>query len=232
MKSKIVQITTISLIIVLLIALIGALMVIRGRGFSKFTLKNQYIMLTKQKVDAAFIGNSITDFWMDLDPNFFTSNNYVSRGVGGEATHHLVARFREDVINLKPKVVVINGGVNDISDDKGYNPDFTFNNIVAMAKLAHEQGIKVVITSVTPVKTYYWNPEFKGAPERISAMNERLKQYALENNFAYVDYHTSLTTEDGGLNPDYGPDGVHPSLDGYKMMEPLVKKAIDSVIKK
>lgn len=233
MKSKIITISTISLIIILLASLCVSLYILKGKGINKYTLSNQYISLTNKEIDVVFMGNSITQFWYELDPNFFNSNNYISRGVAAERSHQLLARFKDDVLNLNPKIVVINGGLNDIAYPyTKYDPDFTFNCITTMAKLAEREGIKVILTSITPAKSFHWNLNATDVPAKIVAMNARIKQYAIENNMPYVDYYTQMAAEDGDLILEYNEDGVHPLLAGYKVMEPLVKKAIDSLLKK
>lgn len=181
-----------------------------------------------------FIGNSITECWYERHQEFFDKNsNYICRGIGGETTCQFLNRFREDVINNKPAVVIINGGTNDIAMNTGeYNPDFTFGNIVSMSELARANGIKVVLTSILPVDVYPWRREVTDATEKITAMNARIKKYAEENGITYVDYYTPMVVENGALNPSYTNDGVHPIAAGYEVMESIIVPVIVKELKR
>lgn len=152
-----------------------------------------------------FMGNSITECWYLRHKDFFDNNsNYICRGIGGETTCQFLNRFREDVINNKPAIVIINGGTNDIALNTGdYNPDFTFGNIASMAELARANGIKVVLTSILPVDIYPWRQEVVDPTGKIQSMNARIRKYAEENGFTYVDYYTPMVVEKGALNPPY-----------------------------
>jgi lysophospholipase L1-like esterase len=179
-----------------------------------------------------FIGNSITEFWVKEDPQFFKENNYIGRGIGGQTSPQMLSRFRQDVINLKPVVVVINAGTNDIAENTGtYDADFTLENIKSMAELAKVQGIKVILTSVLPASEIPWRQEIKDAPLKIAVLNAGIKEYAASNGFAYIDYYSVMCDENKGLVKAYGNDVVHPSLAGYKVMEDLVKEAIIQVLR-
>lgn len=181
-----------------------------------------------------FMGNSITEGWVRHHPQFFEENpGYVGRGISGETTCQFLNRFREDVVNNKPAVVVINGGTNDIAENTGtYNADFTYGNIISMAQLAQANGIKVILTSILPVEYYSWNYSITDAPDKIKAMNARIKKYADENGITYVDYYTPMVVEGGALNPAYTNDGVHPTPAGYEVMEAIIVPAINAELKK
>lgn len=186
----------------------------------------------KNEKRVVFIGNSITEGWVNQRPEFFTSNNYVGRGIGGQTSPQLLSRFRQDVINLKPVAVVINIGTNDIAENTGpYDPDFTFGNIVSMAQLAKANGIKVILSSVLPVYEYPWRKEVKDVPNKIHALNHMIKEYAVANKFAYIDYFSLMCDEREGLKANYGNDGVHPNAEGYAVMEAAAKKVVDKVAK-
>lgn len=176
-----------------------------------------------------FMGNSITECWYLRHKEFFdTHTNYHCRGIGGETTCQFLNRFREDVINNQPAVVIINGGTNDIAENTGtYNADFTFGNIVSMAQLAKANGIKVILTSILPVEYYSWNYSITDAPDKIKSMNARIKKYADDNGITYVDYYTPMVVEGGALNPKYCEDGVHPIPAGYELMESIIVPVID-----
>lgn len=179
-----------------------------------------------------FIGNSITENWVHLRYKFFVDNNYVNRGIGGQTSSLLLLRFRHDVINLQPKVVVINAGINDIGEKTGeYDPDFTLDNIKSMAELAEENNIKVILTALLPCNGHGWEP-ITNVTEKIDELNKRIEAYAMEKNYTYVDYNTPMRDELFGMIPAYSLDGVHPNEEGYKkIMEPLIQKAIDSLLK-
>lgn len=179
-----------------------------------------------------FIGNSITQGWADQRSDFFKSNSYVGRGIGGQTSPQLLSRFRQDVLNLKPVAVVINIGTNDIAENTGaYNPDFTLGNIMSMAELAKANGIKVILSSVLPVGEYPWRKEIKDVPDKIAALNEGIRAYAKKNKFAYIDYYEVMHDENRALISSYGNDGVHPNAEGYAVMEKTAKAVIDKVIK-
>lgn len=180
-----------------------------------------------------FMGNSITEFWVKLRPDFFTKNQYVGRGISGQTSYQFLVRFREDVINLSPKVVVINAGTNDIAENTGaYNEEYTFGNIVSMVELAQSNRIKVVLTTVLPAKDFGWNPSVTDAMEKIRSLNRRVEEYARKHRIPFVNYFIPMLSRDGkALDASYTNDGVHPTAEGYSVMEPLVKKAIEPLLK-
>lgn len=179
-----------------------------------------------------FIGNSITDGWPNAHPDFFKSNNYVGRGISGQTSPQLLSRFRQDVLNLKPVAVLINIGTNDVAQNTGpYNEEFTLGNIMSMAELAHANGIKVILSSVTPAGEYPWRKEIKDVPQKIMSLNAKIKAYAKEKGFSYIDYFSVMCDENNALKNNLGTDGVHPNEEGYKIMEATAKKVIDKVIK-
>ncbi len=179
-----------------------------------------------------FIGNSITDNWVAFHPEFFNKNGYIGRGISGQTTFQFIVRFREDVINLQPAVLVINGGTNDIAENtQPYNEDFTYGNIISMVQLAQANGIKVIMTTTLPAENIYWDKNIKNTPEKIISLNARLKQYAESNNIPFVDYYSHLVYgENKALNPAYTKDGIHPTPAGYDIMEPIIKQAIDQLL--
>lgn len=187
---------------------------------------------TKTEKRVVFIGNSITEGWVRQRPNFFKDNNYIGRGIGGQTSPQLLSRFRQDVINLKPKAVVINIGTNDIAENTGtYDPNFTLDNIKSMAELAKANKIIVILSSVTPGEKYSWNPKIKDAPEKIKALNREIEAYAKANKFAYIDYFSAMCDENGIMRSNLGEDGIHPNVEGYIIMESIAKKVIDKVMK-
>jgi lysophospholipase L1-like esterase len=178
-----------------------------------------------------FLGNSITEGWLIQDPAFFQGRPYINRGISGQTTHQMLVRFRQDVIGLKPAVVVILAGTNDIAQNMG--PTTTqaiMDNIISMAELAKIHQIKVVLCAVLPAYNYNWRPGLEPA-EKITALNQLIREYCLENKIAFVDYHTPMADHRNGLIYEYGEDGVHPNKNGYKVMGPLAEEGIRKALK-
>jgi lysophospholipase L1-like esterase len=179
-----------------------------------------------------FMGNSITEGWGNLMPEFFVGKHYINRGISGQTSPQMLLRFRQDVIALKPKVAVILAGTNDIAGNTGPSTlEMIEDNIVSMAVLANAANIKVVLCSVLPVYDYPWAPGLKPA-EKIATLNQWIKNYAAENGCLYLDYYSSMVDERKGLKAALTADGVHPTADGYKVMAGLAEKAIAAALKK
>jgi lysophospholipase L1-like esterase len=177
-----------------------------------------------------FMGNSITEGWKDIRPEFFTGRSYYDRGISGQTTPQMLIRFRPDVIDLKPKVVLILAGINDIAGNTGPSTlEMIEANIASMSELSKFHGIKVVLCSVLPAFDFPWNPGVFPS-DKISALNEWIKKYAAENGFLYLDYYSPMVDERKGLKKEYSEDGVHPNKAGYKVMEPLAEKAIEEAL--
>lgn len=179
------------------------------------------------------MGNSITEGWVKADATFFTNNGYIGRGISGQTSYQFLLRFREDVIKLKPSIVVINAGTNDIAENTGiYNEEYTMDNIISMVELAQLHQIKVILTSVLPAATFGWNTTIKDAPQKIEKLNKRIAIYAQMHNIPYVDYYSSMVYgENKALNPKYTKDGVHPTIEGYKVMENIIYTTINKLQK-
>ena len=208
-------------------------------NFKRYQEANQEVKTWPQaQRKVVFMGNSITDNWASRHPEFFKENGYVGRGISGQTTYQMVLRFYEDVIALHPKAVVINGGTNDIAQNNHpYIEDRTFQNIVTMAQMAKHNGVKVILTSITPCERYSWS-DVTNVIEKIKHLNARVKEYAKKNKFQYVDYFTAMADERGAMRPgisdkrsDGTDEGCHPNLTGYGIMEPLVQAAIKKVAK-
>ncbi|MEI8114382.1 MAG: SGNH/GDSL hydrolase family protein [Bacteroidia bacterium] len=179
-----------------------------------------------------FMGNSITEGWINTCPDFFAGKSYVNRGISGQTTPQMLVRFRPDVINLKPAVVVILAGTNDIAGNTGPSTlEMIMDNLISMAELAKANQIKVVLSSVLPVFDYPWKPGVQPA-EKIIALNLMIKTYAEKNGLVYLDYFSATVDERKGLKKELSGDGVHPNLAGYKIMEPLVEAAIQKALSK
>ena len=178
-----------------------------------------------------FMGNSITEAWVNMSPEFFKNNHYIGRGISGQTTPQMLVRFRSDVIRLRPKAVVILAGTNDIAGNTGpMSLPMIFENLQSMAELAKAHNIKVVLSSVLPVYDYPWKPGLEPA-QKIVKLNAMIKSYALRNGMIYLDYFSAMADERDGLQKHLGDDGVHPNKAGYDIMEPLAKKAIMEALK-
>lgn len=188
--------------------------------------------LPQEQRSVVFMGNSITENWARMRPQFFSSNGYVGRGISGQTSYQFVVRFRQDVIDLQPQVVVINVATNDVAENTGpYDEDRTMGNIMTMVELAQAHGIKVILTSTLPAAKFGWRPQITDAAEKIARLNKRIEAYANEKGITYVDYYAKMVKgEQRALNPAYSKDGVHPTVAGYEVMEPMIKKAIETVI--
>ncbi|MEI8029938.1 MAG: SGNH/GDSL hydrolase family protein [Comamonadaceae bacterium] len=174
-----------------------------------------------------FMGDSITEFWTKS----YWNKSTINRGISGQTSPQMLLRFRADVIALKPKVVVILAGTNDIAGNTGTSTnEMIVDNIASMVDLARANGIKVVLCSVLPAAGFYWNEAARPAPQ-IAALNQLLQDYAKRQHLIYVDYYASMVDERPGLNKVYSDDGVHPNEAGYKVMITLVDKAIAAAIK-
>jgi len=173
-----------------------------------------------------FLGNSITQGWIEARPEFFAKRPYINRGISGQTTPQMLIRFRQDVIALQPKVVVILAGTNDIAGNTGPSTlEMIEDNLASMSELASANGIQVVLSSVLPVYDYPWKPGLKPA-EKIVTLNAWIKQYCAKKGFIYLDYFSSMVDERNGMKAALTKDGVHANLEGYKVMEPLVEAAI------
>lgn len=179
-----------------------------------------------------FMGNSITDGWAKYFPTMFPNKPYIGRGIGGQTTPQMLVRFRQDVIALKPAVVVILAGTNDIAGNTGPSTlEMIEDNLASMSELAQANGIRVVLSSVLPVFDYPWKPGLEPAP-KIVALNAWMKQYAAAHNAVYLDYHSAMADERQGMKADLATDGVHPNEAGYRIMAPLAERAIAEALKR
>lgn len=201
-------------------------------NLGKFKNENAQLMPpAKNENRVVFMGNSITEGWIQKEPEFFKDKAYVNRGIGGQTTPQMLLRFKQDVIDLQPKVVVILAGINDIAGNTGPSTlEMIEDNISSMATLAKAHGIKVILSSVLPAYDFPWAPG-KQPAEKVIALNKWMKDYASKNSFIYLDYFSSMVDERNGLKSEYTTDGIHPNIEGYKIMEPLVEKAISRALK-
>ncbi|AWX45980.1 hypothetical protein HME9304_03012 [Flagellimonas maritima] len=189
--------------------------------------KPQHLLEKEKRV--VFMGNSITELWSNKSPGFFENPLYVNRGISGQTTPQMLLRFRQDVIDLKPKIVVILAGTNDIAGNTGpMSLEQIKDNILSMVELAEANHIKPIICSILPVFDYSWRPGLN--PDiKIPKLNSMLKNLAEEKKIFYLDYFSEMADNRNGLPLELAEDGVHPNAKGYKIMEILVEKAIKSL---
>ncbi len=186
-----------------------------------------------------FVGDSITEGWgmkaTATSPGrgeFFPGKPYINRGISGQTTPQMLVRFRQDVVLLKPKVVVLLAGTNDIAENTGKETlEEIGNNISSMSEIARANSIRVVLCSVLPASDFSWHKGLEPAP-KIKALNAWMKEYAAKNGFVYVDYYSPMANSEGGLKAELSPDGVHPNKAGYDIMAPLAEAGIAEALRK
>jgi lysophospholipase L1-like esterase len=179
-----------------------------------------------------FMGNSITEGWAPLFPKLFPGKEYVGRGISGQTTPQMLVRFRQDVVALSPKVVLILAGTNDISGNTGPSTvEMIEDNLRSMTEIAKANGICVVLASVLPVDDYPWKRGLDPAP-KIMALNAWMKRYAAEQGEVYLDFHSAMANERHGMKNELAYDGVHPNEAGYRVMAPLADRAIADALRR
>jgi lysophospholipase L1-like esterase len=183
--------------------------------------------VTGSEKRVVFLGDSITDGWGRSPTTvFFPGKPYVNRGISGQTTPQMLVRFQQDVVHLHPAVVVILAGTNDVAGNTGpATEQMIEDNFTSMAEIAKQNGIKVVLASITPASEYPWKPEVKPV-ERIRALNKWLQDFCSSNGFVYLDYYSSMADAKGAMLPGLSSDGVHPTAKGYAVMAPLAERAI------
>lgn len=170
-----------------------------------------------------FMGDSITAFWIDKMPGFFAGRPYIDRGIGGQTTPQILVRFRQDVVGLKPKVVVILAGINDLHGATGpATPAMVEDNLASMVEIARANGIRPVLASLLP-----------NAPVRaaVAEVNRWMRAYAEAHHLVYLDYHTPLADAQDALPTKVSGDGLHPNAEGYRIMAPLADAAIAQALR-
>lgn len=194
-------------------------------NLKRFQESNEALKKITDPNRVVFIGNSITEGWSNFDEDFFIDNPFVNRGIGGQTTPQMLVRFKPDVVNLKPKSVVIMAGINDIAGNTGpVTIENIADNIISMAEIAVLNEINVYICTTLPAIDFPWSPGLEPAP-KVKELNAILKNYCIENGINYVDYYSSMSDAEGGLKvPEYtsANDLVHPNLAGYKVMEKII----------
>lgn len=191
----------------------------------RYATENAQVVASNDPPRVVFIGDSITENWKLGDPSLFGSAS-LDRGIGGQTTPQILLRFYQDVVALRPRVVHILAGINDIMGNTGPTSDEAIvNNIRAMIDVAKANGIRVVLAGITPSKSFLAKPGLDLSP-RIAAVNRQLRQLAAQQHVFFLDYGPSLTDSEGGLKAALANDGLHPNRDGYAIMRPLAEKAI------
>jgi len=181
---------------------------------------------TPNETRVVFMGNSITEAWAPLFAKEFPGKSYVGRGISGQTSPQMLLRFRQDVVALRPAVVVILAGTNDIAGNTGPSTlEMIEDNIASMTEIAQANHIGVVLSSVTPVYDYPWKKGLEPAP-KIVALNAWIKAYAARVGASYADYHSAMADSVGGMRAGLARDGVHPTEAGYQTMAPIVERAI------
>ena len=200
-------------------------------NLKRFQQENSELLLPKANEHrVVFMGNSITEGWLSIRPEFFKNKPYVNRGISGQTTPQMLIRFRQDVIHLKPSTVVLLAGINDIAENTGPSTiEMIANNIVSMAELAKANHINVIICSVLPANKFPWREGLKPA-EKVIKLNALLQSYSKKHKLAYVDYYSAMVNDSHGLKKELGEDGIHPNKNGYLIMEPILEKAIKKYI--
>lgn len=186
-------------------------------------------LITRQK-RIVFMGDSITEFWSVINPDFFTGKPYINRGISGQTTPQMLVRFKPDVIALKPDVVVLLAGINDIAGNTGPSTiEMIADNIFSMAELAQANQIKMILCSVLPAFDFPWATGLQPA-EKVVNLNKIIQKYADANEMLYLDYYSAMVDERNGLKVIYSEDGVHPNKAGYEVMNVLAAKAIEKAV--
>ena len=177
-----------------------------------------------------FMGDSITEEWGNLYPEFFSGNYYINRGIGGQTSPQMLIRFKPDAIDLNPHAIIILAGTNDIAGNTGPSTvRMITDNIFSMAELAIAYEIKVVLASILPVYQYPWVDDVLDPPSSIGSINSKIKEYVENKGLVYLDYYSSMVDDQKGLKLDFTGDGVHPNEAGYRVMSALADEIISRV---
>ena len=191
---------------------------------------------TKEK-KVMFFGNSITQSWSDYT-KFFSDNGYINKGISGQTTDQMLLRFKEDVVDEKPYCVVILAGINDLAQNNGpISLEDIFENIKSIIKIANDNNIKVILSSILPTYEFLWNPGIYPSND-IIFLNKNLKDFCKSGEATYVDYHSSMKDKRDGLKDELtywrddfnGYDGVHPNKKGYLKMEKIISKTLKKIL--
>lgn len=173
-----------------------------------------------------FMGNSITEGWGKKRHEFFANKDYINRGIGGQTTPQMLLRFRQDVVNLNPSVVVLLAGTNDIAQNTGPSTiEMIMDNIKSMTEISLANNIKIILCSVLPASDFPWRPGLEPT-QKVVQLNGLIERFAREQDLIYVDYFAAMANTSNGLKDELGDDGIHPNKEGYLIMEPLIEEGI------
>jgi lysophospholipase L1-like esterase len=173
-----------------------------------------------------FLGDSITEFWLDELPSFFEGRSFINRGISGQTTPQMLGRFEQDVILLNPTSLHLLAGTNDIAGNTGeMTIDMTLQNIHEMIRLAKQNKMNVYIGSVLPASSFGWKPLVKPTMI-IKDLNEKLKEMCFALDCVYIDYHQAMQNAEGGMDSNFADDGVHPNKEGYILMANILEKSL------
>jgi len=196
-----------------------------------FKAKNDSLMQLTNQTSVVFMGNSITQGWISMRPEFFSRNQFINRGIGGQTTPQMLLRFRQDVIDLNPKAVVILAGINDIAENTGpISLEYIAKNLESMVQLSLTNEITPVLCSVLPANSFPWRQRITPT-ESVIELNRMLREMAEHYQVPYVDYYNPMVDDKKGLKPEWGYDPVHPNEEGYKVMEPIVMNTLNQLLK-
>jgi lysophospholipase L1-like esterase len=194
-------------------------------GLCRFRSANDSAAAAAERPRVVFMGDSITENWVMGDPELF-GHEVLNRGIGGQTTPQMLVRFWSDVIALKPRMVHILAGTNDVAGNTGPNRPQDFkDNIMSMAELARAHGIHVILGSIPPVASFNWRPQVQPVA-RVQELNRWLREYASRNGFDYIDYYSVLVGAHGEFKSELSNDGVHPNRDGYRLMRKLIARKV------
>lgn len=195
-------------------------------NLNKYRAANKELLSKSKKTFAVLMGNSITEGWVTQDSSFFSDHYFVGRGITGQTSSQMLLRFRQDVIELQPKAVILLCGINDIAQNTGpISITDIFGNIVSMIELAKINKIIPVVCSVLPANKFSWRPEIYPA-DKVIELNTLLETYCKKKKIIYVNYYKEMVDSEKGLDTAYTNDAVHPTLAGYKVMEKILLKAL------
>ena len=199
-------------------------------GLLKYQEENFNLLKSnKTKSKIVLMGDSITEGWSNYDSEFLENNNLINRGYSGQTTSQMLLRFRNDVITLNPKAVVILAGINDIAENtRFYDLTTVADNIFSMVELSKAHNIIPIICSVLPADKFSWNPDIIPT-QKVIELNAILENYARKNNEIYLDYYSVMHNGKGGLNDNFTNDGVHLTIEGYKFMSNQLSQVINKL---
>lgn len=196
--------------------------------YKEANLKLKAYSADKKRV--VFMGDSITENWGILKPEFFSQTKFINRGISGQTSPQMLIRFRSDAIELEPSIIIILAGTNDIAGNTGPTTiKMISNNIISMSELAISHNIKVIISSVLPIYSYNWS-DVKEPNKKVIDLNKILYDYATKKNLPFLDYYSSMVDNRPGLKKEFSDDEVHPNKVAYEVMSDLALKAIRTTL--